>query len=92
MINDWLYRVEQEPDLTCISMNFEERTGHLPTLMSDVIKRLRLDEGTKEAISAAAATHGDLRRKQGYTVAMLVGSLAFCRLLFLRRYTKTLSI
>ena len=72
VINDWLYRVEQEPDLTCIPMNFEERTGHLPHLLRDVIKRLRLDEGTKAPISAAAAHHGDLRRKQGYTVAMLV--------------------
>src|ERR1700730_8243805 len=55
VINDWLYRVEQEPDLTCIPMNFEERTGHLPHLLRDVIKRLRLDEGTKAPISAAAA-------------------------------------
>jgi hypothetical protein len=22
--------VEQEPDLTCIPLNFEDRTGHLP--------------------------------------------------------------
>jgi hypothetical protein len=37
-----------------------------------VIKRLRLDAGTKAPISKAAAEHGDLRRKQGYTVAMAV--------------------
>jgi hypothetical protein len=37
-----------------------------------VIVRLRLDSGTKAAISKAAANHGDLRRKQGYTVAMAV--------------------
>ena len=72
VIMDWLYRVEQEPDLTCISLNFEERTGHLPHLLRDVIKRLRLDEGTKAPISVAAAHHGDLRHQQVYTVAMLV--------------------
>ena len=72
VITDWLYRVEQEPDLPCISLSFEERTGHLPHLLRDVIKRLRLDEGTRAPISEAAAIHGDLRRKQGYTVAMLV--------------------
>jgi hypothetical protein len=33
---------------------------------------LRLDAGTKAPISKAAAEHGDLRRKQGYTVAMAV--------------------
>src|ERR1700675_1289122 len=72
VIADWLARVEQEPDLTCIPLSFEERTGHLPHLLHDVIARLRLDAGTKAPISEAAAVHGDLRRKQGYTVAMAV--------------------
>jgi hypothetical protein len=31
-----------------------------------------LDDGTKAPISEAAAHHGDLRSKQGYTVAMAV--------------------
>jgi CRP-like cAMP-binding protein len=52
--------------------DFEDRTGHLPQLLHDVIVRLRLDAGTKAPISKAAAHHGDLRRKQGYTVAMAV--------------------
>jgi hypothetical protein len=72
VIADWLARVEQEPDLKSIPLNFEERTGHLPHLLHDVIKRLRLSAGTKAPISKAAAEHGDLRRKQGYTVAMAV--------------------
>jgi len=72
VIQDWLCRVEKEPDLTCIPLNFEERTGHLPQLLHDVIARLRLDAGSKAPISDAAGVHGDLRRKQGYTVAMAV--------------------
>jgi hypothetical protein len=72
VIKDWLFRVEQEPDLTCIPLGFEDRTGHLPQLLHDVIARLRLDAETKAPISEAAAVHGDLRRKQGYTVAMAV--------------------
>jgi len=72
VIADWLARVEQEPDLKRIPLNFEERTGHLPYLLHDVIARLRLDAGKKAPISKAAAEHGDLRRKQGYTVAMAV--------------------
>jgi len=72
LIDEWLARVEQEPDLTSIPLSFEERTGHLPYLLHDVIKRLRMDAGTKAPISKAAADHGDLRRKQGYTVAMAV--------------------
>ena len=72
VIVDWLARVEQESDLMRIPMNIEDRTGHLPRLLHDVIARLRLDAGTKAPISKAAAEHGDLRRKQGYTVAMAV--------------------
>ena len=72
VIVDWLARVEQEPDLKCIPLNFADRTGHLPHLLHDVIARLRLGAGTKAPISKAAAEHGDLRRKQGYTVAMAV--------------------
>jgi hypothetical protein len=72
MIQDWLFRVEQEPELTCIPLNFDDRTGHLPRLLHDVIARLRLDAGTKAPISKAAADHGNLRRKQGYTIPMTV--------------------
>ena len=72
VIDDWLGRVEREPDLICIPLNYEDRTGHLPQLLHDVIARLRLDAGSKAPISAAAAVHGDLRRQQGYTVAMAV--------------------
>jgi hypothetical protein len=72
VIQDWLYRVDQEQDLMMIPLTFEERTGHLPQLLHDVINRLRLDAGTKAPISEAASVHGDLRRKQGYTVAMAV--------------------
>ena len=72
VIVDWLARVDDEPDLMRIPLSFAERTGHLPHLLHDVIARLRLDVGTKAPISKAAAEHGDLRRKQGYTVAMAV--------------------
>ena len=76
VIQDWLSRLEEEPELTCIPLRYEERTGHLPQLLHDVIARLRLDEGTKASISVAVGIHEDLRRKQGYTVAMAVNSSA----------------
>jgi hypothetical protein len=72
VIADWLARVEKESDLTCIPLTFEERTGHLPQLLVDLVARLRLGEGTKAPTSKAASIHGDLRRKQGYTVALAV--------------------
>jgi hypothetical protein len=41
-------------------------------LLADVIARLHLDSSTKAPISFAASHHDDLRRKQGYSVAMVV--------------------
>jgi hypothetical protein len=72
VITEWLMRVEKEPDLMHIKLNHEDRTGHLPHLIHDVIARLRLEAGSKVPISKVAAEHGDLRYKQGYTVAMMV--------------------
>jgi len=71
-IQDWIGLVEKEPDLIRIPLNFEERTGHLPRLLNDVIARLRLDKGSKAPVSVAASHHGKLRLKQGYSAAMVV--------------------
>ena len=75
-IDDWMRLVDNDPEIIRIPLNLEERTGHLPRLLRDVIARLRLDEGTssrsKAVVSDAAGHHGILRRRQGYTVAMLV--------------------
>jgi hypothetical protein len=72
LIHDWMQLVEKQDDLMAITLGYEDRTGHLPKLLRDVITRLRLDAGTKAPLSVAASHHGDLRRKQGYSVAMVV--------------------
>ena len=72
LIGEWFIRVEKEPELTRIPLNYEERTGHLPRLMRDVNVRLRRDDDMKAVVSEAAADHGRLRQKQGYPVEMLI--------------------
>jgi hypothetical protein len=72
LIGEWFSRVQKEPELTRIPLNYEERTGHLPRLMHDVNVRLRRDDETKALISEAAADHGKLRHKQGYPVEMVI--------------------
>ena len=71
-IRDWMALVEQDEELNCIPLSFTDRTGHLPNLLSDLICRLRLPPIARSHISIAARQHGDLRRRQGYTAAMLV--------------------
>jgi hypothetical protein len=73
LIHDWMMLVEKQEDLMTIPLSYEDRTGHLPELLHDVIARLRQNVGTKAPISIAASHHGDLSRKQGYSVAMVVG-------------------
>jgi CheY-like chemotaxis protein len=71
-IRDWMALVDHDEELTCIPLSFEDRTGHLPNLIADLIHRLRLPQAEKAAISVPARQHGELRRKQGYTAAMVV--------------------
>ncbi len=71
-IQNWMVLVEHDEELTCIPLSFEARTGHLPNLISDLIFRLRLPPTAKADASSAARQHGNLRRKQGYTAAMVV--------------------
>jgi len=71
-IQNWLELVEDEAELTCISLSRADRTGHLPRLLLDLIVRLRLDAGSKAPLSIAAHDHGNMRREQGYTVPMVI--------------------
>jgi CheY-like chemotaxis protein len=71
-IQDWMTLVEGNPELTCVPLSFEDRTGHLPSLLADLIFRLSLPATTRGEASASARAHGILRREQGYTSAMVV--------------------
>ena len=71
-IQDWMELVKHDQELTCIPLSFADRTGHLPHLLAELIYRLRLPPASKANISIPARQHGDLRRKQGYTAAMVV--------------------
>jgi CheY-like chemotaxis protein len=71
-IRNWMTRVESNEELTAIPLSSQERTGHLPLLLGDVVRRLHLVPPTQALISRAAREHGALRRTQGYTIAMVV--------------------
>jgi hypothetical protein len=70
-INDWFQR-SLVSDLFVSSLLEESlRTSHLPELFRDLVNRLRHPLPAR-ALSPHAAGHGLLRRRQGYTAAMLV--------------------
>jgi CheY-like chemotaxis protein len=73
-ISEWLRRVNANENISHIPLSDEARTGHLRILLQELVERLRtphVDEG-KAKVSFAAMAHGQARRMQGYTSAMLV--------------------
>jgi DNA-binding response OmpR family regulator len=76
IIRGWLERVKQAPELNHLALSDQERTGHLPKLVEDLVRRLGRRIGTSKdsdaVASGAAVAHGKLRHLQGYSPAMLV--------------------
>jgi len=76
VVKDWLARAKQSKELNQVHLSDDERTGHLPKLVEDLVVRLSKPSATTKdsdaVFSPAAAAHGKLRYKQGYTPAMLV--------------------
>ncbi|MGA9717777.1 MAG: response regulator [Acidobacteriaceae bacterium] len=73
-IEAWYQRVGNDQKITAISMTREQRVGHLPKVLIDLVNRLRTFTplGSREIVSLAAEQHGRLRREQGYSAAMIV--------------------
>jgi hypothetical protein len=77
VVRDWLARVKEARELNHLQLPDQDRTGHLPKLVEDLVLRLnRPITGSpqdRDALcSAAAIQHGELRFTQGYTPEMLV--------------------
>jgi YesN/AraC family two-component response regulator len=73
-VDAWFERVGNDKKLTAIVMSHEQRVGHLPKVLIDLVHRLRSFKslGSHELTSVAAQQHGRLRRQQGYSAAMMV--------------------
>jgi CheY-like chemotaxis protein len=73
-IDAWFDRVGNDEKITAVSMSREQRVGHLPKVLIDLVNRLRSFKslGSHELISVAAQQHGRLRRQQGYSAAMVI--------------------
>ncbi len=76
LVADWLARAKESSQLNHLSLSDDERTGHLPKLVRDLVVRLSKPSATAKdsdaAFSEAAVAHGKLRYQQNYTPAMLV--------------------
>jgi ActR/RegA family two-component response regulator len=74
IIQLWLSRVEEHKELMKVPLSSQERTGHLPLLLRDLVARLRRPRSVdgKHPDSKAAHEHGRQRCKQGYSASLMV--------------------
>jgi DNA-binding response OmpR family regulator len=76
VIADWLARAKESSELNHLSLSADERTGHLPKLVRDLVVRLSKPSATTKdsdaAFSEPAIANGKLRYQLGYAPARLV--------------------
>ena len=96
LIADWLVRTKHTPELNHLHLSDDERTGHLPKLVDDLVVRLGktklTDEDSDAIASLAAVAHGTLRRKQGYAAAMLIHESRILQVTIFGTLHKNLSV
>ena len=73
-IESWMKLVELNEELGGVDLGYADRTAHLPNFFHELISRLRSPSEAEVSarLCTAAHEHGLVRRKQGYTAAMVV--------------------
>lgn len=76
IIQRWLKALAQEPSLTSIQLNDQERMDCFPSLLFDLARLLDTGEtGLRLESLSAAATHGADRARQGYGIPLLAAEM-----------------
>jgi len=68
---DWLELAKKDSELGAIKLNDIDRTDHVPRVLQVILKVSRGEE-ISDADRVAAREHGVTRRKQGFTVPLLI--------------------
>jgi DNA-binding response OmpR family regulator len=71
IVDDWYRRAEQNSELGTVQMSREQRIDHLPQVLEDLILG-EPESSLGNTMLDAAAAHGVTRRRQGYSVPMLI--------------------
>jgi YesN/AraC family two-component response regulator len=73
IIQEWLAAVCADPEIAMLQLPDGERTDHLPDLLDDLTKMLQTPQGsTSSARVHAARLHGRIRRRQSYSIPMIL--------------------
>lgn len=72
ILEEWLKRAKADPQLAAIRLTDEERINHLPIVLEEAVTRAGAPDGERADASEASRIHGQVRRRQGYTVPMML--------------------
>src|SRR5581483_9940733 len=67
----WLAEVKKDEELSAIQLADSERKEHIPRILHDALELARGKEARRNQTNAAAI-HGEMRRRSGYTVPLVV--------------------
>ncbi len=73
-VERWLWRVEQNEELAAIQLSTADRTSFVPEIVGNIVTRLRKTREIEAAAlhSPAAVAHGVVRKRQGYSAALII--------------------
>ncbi len=74
IVREWLEKVEDMPEVASVPLSTGERSDHIPMVLDELVRMLRASKGSDASRKAlkASAKHGIERRKQGYSIPMLL--------------------
>ena len=74
IVREWVEKVEDMPEVASVPLSTAERSDHIPLVLDELVRMLRASKGSDASRKAlkASAKHGIERRKQGYTIPMLL--------------------
>jgi ActR/RegA family two-component response regulator len=71
IVKHWLTAVNKDPEIAAVPLSDSDRQDHVPRLLQQALERARGKQLTPEHTDAAQL-HGAIRRKQGYSVPLVV--------------------
>lgn len=72
IVEQWYASAERDSEVSQIPLTKEERVDHLPEVLDELVRPERFQGDAGRKARAAASKHGETRRRQQYTLGMLL--------------------
>lgn len=74
IVSEWVAAVEAMPEVASVPLSRRERADHVPQVLDELVRMLRAKQGPEASPEAleGATKHGLVRRRQHYSIPMLL--------------------